>query len=302
MSAEFVPDRNFDIPNDREIDKQLFGKVKNLFSTCMNTTAIDERGIGPLQEIISSLSKEFGLSVGKINDWDRTKISKMAAYTRSLFSMGVSADQKNVDTNVIYIGQGGLGLSSKEYYTEDPSVVMVYTQTIIGMFKLVFPEDKADFGALAQEVVTFETRLASISKPSSELQDPKKTYNPTTVAKLKETSQEIDWDAYLRQQFPKDMFGKEVFNDSTMLVLEVPSFTKDLTGILRNTSESTFWAYFVWHSIRHYGSYLSDVSKAPLLSLKRSLTGQTTEPPRWQTCLALGMLSQCLTLLSPSFS
>jgi len=78
--------------------------------------------------------------------------------------MSVEADQNNPDINVIYLGQSGLGLPSKEYYEEE-DIIAVYKETIKNMFENVF-DDRSDFDTTADIIINFEKKLAEVTVPS----------------------------------------------------------------------------------------------------------------------------------------
>ena len=78
--------------------------------------------------------------------------------------MAIAADQKNPDLNVIYIGQSGLGLPSKEYYEEE-DILAVYKETIKDMFDNIF-DDRNNAEATAELIINFEKKLADVTIPS----------------------------------------------------------------------------------------------------------------------------------------
>jgi len=88
--------------------------------------------------------------------------------------MAVAADQKNPDLNVIYVGQSGLGLPSKEYYEEE-EILATYKETIKNMLSIVFDQSfipaahhnkERNFDATAEMIVEFEKELAKVTVPS----------------------------------------------------------------------------------------------------------------------------------------
>jgi len=83
----------------------------------------------------------------------------------AFFDMAVSADQKDPDRNVVYVGQSGLGLPSKEYYEEE-DIVNVYQDVIKNMFANVFDDQTSDVEATAKLIVEFEKKLAKVTVPS----------------------------------------------------------------------------------------------------------------------------------------
>ena len=116
----------------------------------------------------------------------------------STFSFGVGQDMKNVTKNAAYIGQGGIGLPNKEYYTSanKAEILVKYQKHISNIFQLLgIPAEMAD--KKAASVVQFETKLASSMMAPAELRIPEKTYNLMSRQDVFTSFGKFNFDQYL---------------------------------------------------------------------------------------------------------
>ncbi|XP_021118659.1 endothelin-converting enzyme 1 isoform X3 [Heterocephalus glaber] len=92
-------------------------KAQVYYRACMNETRIEELRAKPLMELIEKLG---GWNItgpwAKDNFQDTLQVVTAHYRTSPFFSVYVSADSKNSNSNVIQVDQSGLGLPSRDYY------------------------------------------------------------------------------------------------------------------------------------------------------------------------------------------
>jgi putative endopeptidase len=165
-------------------------KIADLYKIGMDTVAIEQQGIGPLQPYLNEIAScETSADVQQL-------ITKLHyAGTGTLFSFFGSADKHNSDWVIAQLYQGGLGLSDKDYYlNEDESSVEIreeYISHVAKMFELI-GESEAVASENAQKVMDLETRLAKASLSRLERRDPHRTYNKMNLHSLVELSPDYD--------------------------------------------------------------------------------------------------------------
>ncbi|MGH0120139.1 UNVERIFIED_CONTAM: hypothetical protein FKN15_065300 [Acipenser sinensis] len=92
-------------------------KAQRYFQSCMNEQKIEELGAQPLKDLINQTG---GWNVTGL--WDKDNFQEVlrivsAQYrTSPFFSVYVSTDSKNSNSNIIQVDQSGLGLPSRDYY------------------------------------------------------------------------------------------------------------------------------------------------------------------------------------------
>ncbi|TPX60631.1 hypothetical protein SpCBS45565_g07448 [Spizellomyces sp. 'palustris'] len=290
FESPYAPDSTLP-PEEEKVNHQNFDKVQHLYLSCINETQIEGEGKEPIVAALKKVVKDFPLGIDNKLDAHKTILAVAAAHDANagaLFGMAVGQDDKDPDHNMILLEQSGLSLPSKEYY-DDAQFIRTLTDAIAKSFSVILPDvnpdNTTDWERLAKGVVNVESELAKISLPSSELTDPSKLYNAYTIPTLKAKSPFIPWDSYLLARFPPGQFS-DVINDSTKLIVTVPTFFGNLSSTLSNTSPQDMQNYILWHYIYNYADHSAKSLKDLLNELKEK-TGQKAklEPPRWRTCL-----------------
>ncbi|XP_073173323.1 endothelin-converting enzyme 1 isoform X4 [Lepidochelys kempii] len=92
-------------------------KAQRYYQSCMNETKIEELKAKPLMELIEKLGGWNITGAWDKDNFNETLQEVTAHYhTSPFFSIYVSADSKNSNSNVIQVDQSGLGLPSRDYY------------------------------------------------------------------------------------------------------------------------------------------------------------------------------------------
>ncbi|KGL72628.1 Endothelin-converting enzyme 1, partial [Tinamus guttatus] len=114
-------------------------------------------------------------------DFNATLREVTAHYrTSPFFSVYVSADSKNSNSNVIQVDQSGLGLPSRDYYlnrTENEKVLAGYLDYMVELATFLGGTDEASTRQQMQQILDFETALANITIPQEKHRDEELIYH-----------------------------------------------------------------------------------------------------------------------------
>lgn len=247
-------------------------KIADFYASGMDTIAINNQGIAPLQEDLDKIN-----NVSNINELNST-ISHLHTFrVFPLFNMYVSPDRKNTSQTILYIGQGGLGLPDRDYYLSDDDRSKVirkeYLEHLAENFALLGSNvEKSE--ELASLVMQFETRLAKVTQTRLERRNPNKTYNKVMLQEMQLLCPSIDWNAYFNQidiETPADF------------VIDNPIFYVELGKMMVDTPIEIWKAYLTWNLVNRFSPYLS----SPFVDLQfkfygNKLSGNETNKPRWE--------------------
>ena len=166
----------------------------------------------------------------------------------SFFSFGVGQDLKNVDKNITYIGQGGISLPNKDYYTaenkkEIREKFMEYMQSIFVLAG--YQADEAN--KMSYMVMKFETMMAESMMSPADLRIPEKTYNKFSMDDCSKLLPGLEFKVYLSEL-------KSQSFDS--IVVSQPEHMKNLGKIIENTDISVLRNYMLWKTLNHYAGCL----------------------------------------------
>ncbi len=168
----------------------------------------------------------------------------------SLFSFGVGQDLKNVNFHTSYIGQGGIGLPNKEYYFQEKykSIREAYVLYIGELFNMIgYPKETAS--KMANDVLGFETKLASFMMTPAERRDPDKTYNKMSRKSVTEVLNKMDFEQYLLS------IGSKTFDS---IIVSQPKFIEGVNELIVQDNLEQWQYYLLWKVINHYSGHLGE--------------------------------------------
>jgi putative endopeptidase len=260
-------------------------KVGDYFASCMDEAKIEAEGIKPIQAELDLISK--------INDQKslQAEIAHLHTYGyNALFGSGSNRDFKNAADVTIGIGQGGLGLPTRDYYfkTDDGSKMIrdEYVKHIAKMFELM-GDDSAKAASAADSVMKFETKLADASLPPVEMRNPEKLYHRMRQIELKTLAPTFDWIAYFRT----------VGHTDADVNVATPEFFKAMDKQMTETSIADWQTYLRWNIINRAASGLSAKLVDEDFHFKGTvLQGAKENLPRWKRCVSAtdGALGEAL--------
>ncbi|XP_029801745.1 endothelin-converting enzyme 1 [Suricata suricatta] len=214
-------------------------KAQVYYRACMNETRIEELKAKPLMELIEKLG---GWNItgpwDKDNFQDTLQVVTSHYRTSPFFSVYVSADSKNSNSNVIQVDQSGLGLPSRDYYlnkTENEKVLTGYLNYMVQLGKLLGGGDEATVRPQMQQILDFETALANITIPQEKRRDEELIYHKVTAAELQALAPAINWLPFLNTIF----YPVEI-NESEPIVVYDREYLAQVSTLINNTDK---WAH-----------------------------------------------------------
>ncbi|KAJ7394661.1 hypothetical protein OS493_000482 [Desmophyllum pertusum] len=168
-----------------------------------------------------------------------------------LFTVYVSADQRNSSINIIQIrpiallGLSGYRLTSNTTYGSKGREV--YKEFIFNLTKALGA--KNDSYRDIMNIVDFEIKLAQVMPTGRQAYDDENLYRKLTVKELNENagSDQMDWKKYLEQLlFP--VTGIHVTDEEYVVVYGV-DYLKNITNLLKETSNRTIANYVMWRLV-----------------------------------------------------
>ena len=165
------------------------------------------------------------------------------------FSFGVGQDLKEVDKNISYLGQGGIGLPNRDYYTEanKKDILKAYQAHIAKIFIMAGSTEETALAA-SVSIVKFETKLAESMLTPAKMRIPELTYNKMSFRDVTKYFGTFDFRFYLSK------IGAQT-PDS--IVVSNPEFIATLAGCIESESLQTWKYYLQWNVINHYAGHLN---------------------------------------------
>ncbi len=257
-------------------------KIGSLYNLMMDSTRMNREGYAPIKPTLAKIAairnrKEYQLVTAEL---DRNGESTM------MFNVGATADQKNAEWNIVYVGQGGLGLGTRDYYLSDDAqnkrVLEAYKTYLKKLFAMT-GSDEATAEKKMQTVIAIETRIAKANYDQVKLRDVEGNYHKMTYAELITDYPGIDWgNIFLAAGYP-------AFD---CVDLGQPEPIHEVEKILADTPLEDLKTYAEAKVISGASSQMGDEFRKVAFELSKVRTGVKEDRPRWKR--AVGLVSSAL--------
>ena len=251
-------------------------KIGDAFEACMDTAAIDRRGLDPLRPKLAMIDglKNRAAVAAAISTLSQDAVGSF------FFNAGSTQDPSDSNSVIAAIAGGGQGLPDRDYYlnTDAKSVETraKYVAYITQLFSLA-GEPAARAASDAADVMRIETALATASLTRVDRRDPYKQFHKMSVAELSRLNPSVDWTAFLAQ--------RKLMNLSVLNVTE-PEFQKAVDTELKMEPLDALKAYLRFHLLTGAAPALAHpFEKANFDFFSGYLRGAESQPPRWKRCV-----------------
>ena len=257
-------------------------KIGSLYNLMMDSVRLNREGWTPIKPTLDKIA-----AIKDRRDYQlvTAQLDRMGEGTM-MFGIGVGSDMRNASMNLVSIGQGGIGLGTRDYYlNDDPQTVRIrdaYKYYMKNLFKLVGNDD-ATAEKKMQAVMAIETRLAKASYSQVQLRDIDANYHKMSYNQLVSDYPGIDWgNVFLLSGFP-------AFD---MVDVGQPEPIHEVEKILADTPLDDLKTYAEIKVIAGASSQLSDEFRAEAFKLSSVMNGIQQDRPRWKR--AVGLVSSVM--------
>lgn len=285
-------------------DQEIFNKLHDGYSACMNETRLQSIGSEPLLELIYQLGDLYPAKkpAGKDKSLTDAVAFLISIGVRTPISLGVDADDKDPDSNVVSLSPPySFGLPSKQYYKRT-GLVTSYKETIGSVLEALMKESKKKaasggtdaFSAFRMpsspeilnqktidNLVEFESTMAQTAPDPEDLSDITKVYNPRTLDEADAYNPAISVKAIIK-------YLTDGYKPSKVIVAS-PEYLESLADILASQKREVIQTYLVWKLVQSYGSAVESDAVEPLRRFSNKLQGKAADvkPERWRACIGV---------------
>ena len=257
-------------------------KISDLYKMALDSTTRNALGAQPIQPYIAEIQAV------ETRDQLAALLGKMNLYGEGGFlGAGVEADLVNSDVQVLYLGQGGLGMGDRDYYLkpENQALYDGYQAYLVKVLNLAGIEDAEN---IAQKDLIVETAMAKIFWSREQNRDMQAIYNPMS-------SQEI------YQRWPGLRFDKLCaaagIPDQEKIIVQQPSYFDGLSSMLEKCDLETLKAYLLCQFVSDQAGSLSDeFYTASWEFFSHQMAGTQEQQPRWKRAMSVpnGLLGEAV--------
>ena len=248
-------------------------KIGLLYASGMNEDAIETAGFTPIKPKLDAIA---GLKNGA--DVADYLTKSFASGDMQVFQFGAGADFQHAETQIGYTFQAGLGLPTRDYYTDpkhadERSAYLAYVAKTLELTGV----PAADAAKQADQVMAFETALAKASLAPVELRTPENQYHFVSVNEADKVTPHFSWEKFFAAQ------GVTVDKGFS---LSQPKFFAQFDKLLANAPIEQWQAYLRFHVTDDASPYLSKAFQDNKFAFYgKTLSGQPEQKPRWKRVL-----------------
>jgi len=258
-------------------------KIVDLYKQGLDSTVRNAAGAAPLLKDIAAVQavsskEELAHLIGKM--------SKEGGDT-GFYGCGVEADLADSDMQVLYLGQGGLGMGDRDYYlkAENAALKEGYRAFLAKVFTLAGLENADELSAKVLEV---EDAIAEVSWTREQNRDMTAIYNPMSSEQI-------------IAEYPAIGFG-ELCEElgipaQEKVIVQQPSFFKGFSDYLASADLETLKAYALGHVVSGAcGALSDDFYTASWEFFSHQMAGAQEQRPRWKRAMQVpnGILGEAV--------
>ncbi len=250
-------------------------KIGDLYASCMDTAAIDARGVAPLQHDFARIA-----AVQSVEQLATLLASLQRTSNIGPVGLRGGQDLKNSKDVIINIGGAGLSLPDRDYYfKDDPRSKEIRDKFLVQVAKtfVLLGDAPESASASAKVILAFETGLAGATMTNVQRRDPYARYHKVDFAGLAALTPAFDW---------KPVFAQFKLSESTPINVGEPEYLKKFNAQLTAVPIAEWKTWLRWRLIDSAAPSLSKPFVDLDFAFNTVLTGVREQQPRWQTCVA----------------
>ena len=257
-------------------------KISDLYKMGLDSVKLNADGGAPLKKYVDAV---YAVQ-------DKDALVKLVAEMHqdgesAFFGTFVMADLRNSSNQILYVGQGGLGIGDRDYYTEpeNAEIKKGYENFLTRIFTLagIQEPEKAASNALAVEDVIAQNSWTSVQE-----RDMEKLCNPMTTAEFEALCPGFDFKSY---------FAARNIPDQELMNVDEPSFFRAFGKMYAETELGMLKDYVAGQLIQGACSSLGDdYYNASFDFFSRQMSGVTEQKPRWKRAMRVpnGILGEAV--------
>jgi len=248
------------------------GQVGGLYQSFMDEARVEALGAKPL---MADIAKVEAIK-------DKAEMARFMGRSQGAFGASIVGGEPYADTadptmNILWLGQGGIGLPDREYYLSDEfkaqrDAYRAYIARTMQMVGNAAPEKAAD------AIMAFETDIAKASWAIADRRDLGKINNPMSSAELAAYAPGLDWNAW---------FAGAGIAPQKRIIVNENSAIRDIAAVYAKTPLDTIKLWQAFHVADNAAPYLSKAFVDSRFEYAKAMSGVSAQRPRWKRGLTL---------------
>ncbi len=251
-------------------------KIGDFYNMMMDSVRLNKDGFQPALADLKTID-ELATREAAISQFIKNDVMGEGF----IFGFGIGADMMNSSMNLLSVGQAGLSLGNKDYYTKDDEATVkireAFKKHIVNMFKLV-GDDEATATRKMNSVMDIEMKVAQGNKTSTELRDPASNYHKMSYDDIKSEFTGFPWDEF---------WAAHGIADIDSIDMGQPEAIRNDIAILNSVELQQLKDWMQWMILNNNSSVLGDKIYAESFDFfGKTMSGKKEMQPRWKRAVS----------------
>ena len=252
-------------------------KIGDLYKSFMDTDAIKARGISPIVDDLAAID-----GIRNLAEFITVLARLEMRGIGGIFGAAIYPDAMDSNTNILYLGQGGLSLPDESYYREDQfaEIRKAFVEHVAKMCALVGIADGAKLGS---QILELETEIASHHWDQVKDRDATLTYNKYSRAELESLAPHFLFDLWAQH-------AKVPAKALETLVVCEPSFFESVSAMLGDfaANRDSWVAWLKLNLVSSSAAFLTDdIVQQNFEFYAKTLSGTPQIRDRWKRAVSV---------------
>jgi len=247
--------------------------VGDYYASGMGTTDIEALNLEPIEPILGRID-----ALGDVSELAPLLADMHRSGMDGFFGVASIPDFEDSTVNLLYVGQGGLGLPDRDYYLRDDEtslqLLSMYRAHVTAMFTLLDAEDPS---GSADGVLSFESAIAEMSYSNVQMRDVELTTNRVQMPDAATLMPAFGFDRYLTS------IGA---GEQSSISIDNVGFYPAIDSLMSSTAITDIKTYLIWNVLRGTATALPErFSDEAFEFYGKTLGGQRAQKDRWKRVL-----------------
>ena len=222
-------------------------KIGDLYKSFMDTDAIKARGLSPIVDDLARID-----AIATHQEFIAVMASLEMRGIGGIFGAAIYPDAMDSNTNILYLGQGGLSMPDESYYRED-QFAQIREAFLVHIEKMCSLVGISDGATVAREILALETEIARHHWDQVKDRDATLTYNKYSRSELEALAPHFLFETWAE-------YAKVPAKAFESLVVCEPSFFESVSALLGNfaNQRSAWIAWLKLNLVSASAAYLTD--------------------------------------------
>ena len=244
-------------------------KIGAAYASYLDTAAVEAKGLAPIKPWLGEIK-----GVKDKAGYALVAAKAARAGISGPFRFYVGQDDKDPETYILSMSQGGLGLPDRDFYLDEkPEMAKIRAAYVAHLENMLTLAGESDAKARAAALMAFETEIAKVHWTQIDSRDADKTYNKLTLAALQKAAPGFDFAAY---------FKANGLTPTELLVAQ-PSAVTGEAALIAKAPIGVLKDALLLRSLHAYADKLPDsIANADFAFYGTTLSGTPEREARWK--------------------